>query len=534
MSFTKYKIEKRREHLMINNEDFNNYLKDLKPIIVLDSSSLLDLYRYGPDTSKSLLDLYRKEIENIWLPQQVHDEFLKNSNELYQAQFNQFKKIATGVERSVNTLETKLNKSLLNAKTYFYPQVNNLENTVRQELERLRNISTEYEESIQSEIQASYDYFRENNPQLLINELHSEGKIGPGFTKFEKISIFTEGEVRYRLEFPPGYKDTVKDKDDKLKIDKFGDLVIWKEILRKAKEEQRSMLFITSDVKEDWWTLNDEGKAIDMHPLLIEEFVNTTDLSADHFLMLPTVEFLKLMFQRIQMHDMAEKLIMLQNVYTLDAEVKANEVLSQHNIIDSIEEELNLTASFIHDGELQEFIPDVISDVDVLEISEFEIIESAFYKKSDMFIIESIAEALCDVEVDVRAMDNMNVTYEYNIRISFNIQIAIPIKSVEEVIEENSPSLSHDIDEGELLETENIDFSFSNLNIIDSIEKLSPYNDDVCTECNNNYGRYFKNDGEAICESCSSSWALCPDCGLFYPEGSSSGAFCENCEEQHL
>ncbi|MFC6463471.1 PIN-like domain-containing protein [Marinilactibacillus sp. GCM10026970] len=523
---------------MINTEDFNSFMEDMNPIIVLDSSSLLDLYRYSPDTSKSLLKIYRKEIENIWLPKQVSDEFLKNYEIIYQAQFNQFKKIATGVEQSANSLERKLNKSLLNAKKFFYPQVNDLENRVREELTRLKDISTEYEESIESQIQASYEYFQENNAKILIDELRSDGKIGPGFTKFEKISIFAEGDVRFRLEFPPGYRDIEKDKEDVSKVNKFGDLVLWKEILKKAKENQSSVLFITSDVKDDWWTLNNQGKILSMHPLLVEEFVNETELSDDNFLMLSTGDFFNLMIHRIQTHNITEKIGVLKDVYTLNAELKANELLDQHNKIESIEEELGLTASFIHDGEFQNYVPDVINDVEVLDISKFEIIDSVLYTNSDHFIIESIAEALCDIKAEVRVYDDMNVTFAYDVKISFNIQITIPIKSVNDVIEEEQPIL-RDIEEEELLEIENINFDFFDLSIVDCVETSSPHNDEkiyyneICSECNKNHANYFKNNGERICESCSSNWDLCPDCGLFYPRGSLFGAFCESCEKEH-
>lgn len=49
---------------MINAEDFDNFMMDMNPIIVLDNCSILDLYRHSPDTSKSLLKVYRENIEN--------------------------------------------------------------------------------------------------------------------------------------------------------------------------------------------------------------------------------------------------------------------------------------------------------------------------------------------------------------------------------------------------------------------------------------------------------------------------------------
>ena len=525
---------------MIDVEDFDSFMINMNPIVVLDNCSLLDLYRYSPDTSQSLLMVYREVIENIWLPQQVFEEFTKNYEARYNAQFNQFEKIAEDVKNNIKKFDDSLNMPFFNAKKFFYPQVNDLENIVREKLNQLSVVSIEYEESIKSQIEESSEYFRQNNPKLFIDELNSSGKIGLGFTKFEKIRIFSEGDIRFRLKYPPGYMDEKdKDKNDPTKTQKFGDLVLWKEMLKKSRDDQRALLFITSDVKEDWWQLDNQGKIMSMHPSLAEEFISETELSQEHFLMLPTGKFFNLMVQRIHLYTAAEKLQVLQSMYSLNAEIKASEILDQQNIIDLIEERLGLTASFINDGELQEFVPDAISDVEICDISEFEITDSVFYSDDDNFIIESLASARCDVKVDVPAFEDLVVTYEYDVTISFNIQINIPIKPIEEVIEEDSQPIVRDLEEEELLDVDNIDYVFSDLSIITCIEISSPFDheddyfpDDICSVCNINHGNYFKSDGERICESCSKYWDACPGCGCFYPNGSIAGSFCDTCERE--
>ena len=54
----------------------------------------------------------------------------------------------------------------------------------------------------------------------------------------------------------------------------FGDLVLWKEIIEKAKVEQiKNIVFITDDDKEDWWWITESkgSKIIGPRPELIEE-----------------------------------------------------------------------------------------------------------------------------------------------------------------------------------------------------------------------------------------------------------------------
>lgn len=104
---------------MIDVEDFDSFMINMNPIVVLDNCSLLDLYRYSPDTSQSLLMVYREVIENIWLPQQVFEEFTKNYEARYNAQFNQFEKIAEDVKSNIKKFDDSLNMPFFNAKKFF-------------------------------------------------------------------------------------------------------------------------------------------------------------------------------------------------------------------------------------------------------------------------------------------------------------------------------------------------------------------------------------------------------------------------------
>ncbi|WP_204277464.1 PIN-like domain-containing protein, partial [Escherichia coli] len=62
-----------------------------------------------------------------------------------------------------------------------------------------------------------------------------------------------EGEDRYAKKIPPGYKDAKKDAGE---FDKYGDLIIWKDMIGKAKADKRPILFISDDAKEDWWWIH--------------------------------------------------------------------------------------------------------------------------------------------------------------------------------------------------------------------------------------------------------------------------------------
>lgn len=88
-------------------------------------------------------------------------------------------------------------------------------------------------------------------------------------TKLKELAV--EGETRYGHDIPPGYKDGKKDgSDDPYR--KFGDLIVWKQILAKGKETSKPVIFISDDKKEDWW-LEQSGRTIGPRPELREEFI---------------------------------------------------------------------------------------------------------------------------------------------------------------------------------------------------------------------------------------------------------------------
>ena len=77
--------------------------------------------------------------------------------------------------------------------------------------------------------------------------------------------ICREGEKRYRELVPPGYKDS-----EKPGYRKYGDLLIWYELIDKARDSHLPLIFITSDAKEDW-RVRHRGRTRGARPELIAE-----------------------------------------------------------------------------------------------------------------------------------------------------------------------------------------------------------------------------------------------------------------------
>ena len=55
---------------------------------------------------------------------------------------------------------------------------------------------------------------------------------------------------------------------------------MWKEILRYAREKSVNVIFVTDDVKSDWW-IDDNGQR-EFHPYLCQEFQRETQMQVRH------------------------------------------------------------------------------------------------------------------------------------------------------------------------------------------------------------------------------------------------------------
>ena len=97
-----------------------------------------------------------------------------------------------------------------------------------------------------------------------------ENRVGDAFDESNLVAIHKEGNERFSKRIPPGYMDESKDGDRK-----YGDLVLWRQILEYGSTMRKPLIFITDDAKEDWW-LKSAGKTIGPRPELIDEYYDSS------------------------------------------------------------------------------------------------------------------------------------------------------------------------------------------------------------------------------------------------------------------
>lgn len=255
-------------------------------LFVVDANILLNLYKYSESTRKQLIEIMNKLSDNLWIPHQVALEFLYNRtkkiHEQEQDYLGHLKAIDAAKDVSKNEIEKKLNPI---KKPFRKVNVDELTNKIEGFFNKLKS---DVEEK-------NSDRPNFNKKDIVLDFFHSQfsEKIGRAYDSDELEQLYKDGEERYLVEIPPGYED-LEDKKGQFKMygdtvikSEYGDLILWRQIIDKAKEDDNSVVFITDDSKGDWWDL-DKGKKSPRNEL-INEFVNSTNQG---FLMYNTESFL--------------------------------------------------------------------------------------------------------------------------------------------------------------------------------------------------------------------------------------------------
>ncbi len=246
-------------------------------LLVFDTNFLLQLYDYTPATTEYFLKLIEENFYKIWLPNQVVQEFNDNHQRVRNSAYSKFKQVPKALTAVVLEAKQSFKKKIDVYKSYRFPYIDDLEREIDKSIKCIEQEIESYQNKVKSEIDNNKAMIDEDKVKGVIEELHHKNGIGKRFTTKELLTIYREGEERYKYKVPPGYMDSAKEKESytgnkNSPVKKFGDLIIWKEILRHAKKKKTSVVFVTLETKEDWWSLDEKKQIIGVREELMYEF----------------------------------------------------------------------------------------------------------------------------------------------------------------------------------------------------------------------------------------------------------------------
>lgn len=234
---------------------------------VFDTNVLTSVYKRSDDARDALYKVIGSLGDRLWIPYQVVHELLDNRASIAHTQAGLY-------SAAIENLTAVLDSFDSTTKHPFLP-------------EALHKEFVDVSRKVIGELESKRDF---HDSRLNTDDVKAalaemlKGKVGARYSEEKLRGIISEGEKRYANRIPPGFEDINKHKGSTVFSDvckRYGDLIIWKQVIEKAKKEGKPVIFVTGEQKDDWWDRHG-GKTIGPLPRLIEEFAE--EAGQDFFL----------------------------------------------------------------------------------------------------------------------------------------------------------------------------------------------------------------------------------------------------------
>jgi|GEM_PF-2906835 len=261
-----------REYHVFTDEEMKKAWK--KALVVVDTNVILDFYCFG---EKTLEDYYGvleaiKAKGNLWMPYQVGYEFYENRVGIISKQLKQYENITSYIDTAKEKILALADSSTGHAHLDFKEIAGQYEDKVRPLKARVQRLRNKHP-----------DHLEKDGVVARLEAIYTDNIVGAEFNEIEIEELIKEGEERYSKSIPPGYKDQKKE-DEAYRIipRKYGDLAVWKQIINKAKETKKPVIFVTNDAKDDWVSYGQEKRNLGAKAALRKELLR--EAGVDFFL----------------------------------------------------------------------------------------------------------------------------------------------------------------------------------------------------------------------------------------------------------
>ena len=252
-------------------------------VFVFDTSALLNFYSYSQQTKDHLFNKVFTVLKGrLWIPYNVEFEYLKNRKktqqkpikEKYGVVEQEFEDLILYTEKLENVLRSIKNRT---KKKFSHPYVDDkIFISISESMQGVKSSLDELKNVFKEELLKRRKEISETEQNDDVNEaIENHFEVGPPYDFNRLLEISAQGEFRYRNKIAPGFEDYEK----KEGFQKYGDLIIWNQVLDFGRQKRSPIVFVTDDVKLDWcYAHKASGEARIVRPKeeLVQEFNEST------------------------------------------------------------------------------------------------------------------------------------------------------------------------------------------------------------------------------------------------------------------
>lgn len=253
-------------NLSINIDDENT-------LIVFDTNAWLGLYNIPMIALQEIVNGINKYMDKFWIPNQVYNEYKRNQKLKKDAVVELFKNARSYSLKEINTSKDRVLQKIKTLKLQNHIYENDLYEDITEKFKELIDLLKDGYRDLQNKYD---DDIKSITDKDIVDELVGRlfSKTEKDFSIIEKMHICEEGEIRYKYKIAPGYTDAGKEEDGNNFTKKYGDLLIWKEMLRKVNGTAINMIFVQEERKKDWLA---EKNGCVLAEVLIEEYSDVSN-----------------------------------------------------------------------------------------------------------------------------------------------------------------------------------------------------------------------------------------------------------------
>ncbi len=300
-----------------------------KTIFIFDTNCFLNLYRCEKETKNDFISVVELIKDRLWFPFQICLEYQRNRLGVISSSLknlNEIKKELSLTTDSINVFCNDSDKSIKNKYHQLHSNLCLLKEDIEQKVKEfiVENIDNRLSDN---------DFISKSDEIRNWIDMISIGKIAEPLKQDEINKINDLGNKRYSVKVGPGWMDEKEKKDSESFFDgvyykdKYGDLYLWHEILNKVEHDDniKNVIFITNDVKNDWW-YKVHGKTIGPLECLRTEILNKNLNSFNMYTQPSFLSKAKSFLSEVNVKDSS-----IEELERLSEE-KKNEILNKYKI----------------------------------------------------------------------------------------------------------------------------------------------------------------------------------------------------------
>lgn len=241
-------------------------------VVFCDTNVYLRIYDYSPEFADFAIKCLSEISKSLYLTYTSFLEYKKHYMGKYAAAKTKIENYNKKLDEITAKYKEDMIKEFERIQQYHFPDIDALKTRAIAKVDDLKNLFSAYYDDHELLVAINDQYLTQDPIKSFVDLLSQ--RILPAYTMERIYELCDEGQKRFKNQTPPGFKD--KDKNG---IRQYSDFILWSEIIDYAMQKKRNIIFVTDDVKIDWWDTveNTDGTSSKVfHPKLISEFEKKT------------------------------------------------------------------------------------------------------------------------------------------------------------------------------------------------------------------------------------------------------------------